>query len=809
MAFGQGAPLIKLSVEGKAAPLEPVSVVVPRAGLLRVLDGQGQVYIEQPVADTLQFLAGGALGNQLVVLLDAQDRMLAHQPIRVEAQTEIRDASGRYEDLLSVLYHSMTGWNGKEAEIVRYNGRFYHFFVRWLRDHVHTLKGMKYFYPELKSGISLYADSQREDGMIWDNVNRRFQEKTWWDRRFRYGGFIRDAEHGRLEFRRIPVENDVEYLFIEGLYYTWKATGDDAWMQAQLDNALSALHYATTDPYRWSDKYQMLKRGFTIDTWDFQSTEDANRVGGDVMVVKLDTTRFGIMFGDNTGMAAACGYLSEMLQHAGQAEEAARVARLGAALQARVDSLAWNGRFYTHHVPEDPDVERDLGVDQSTQVSLSNAYSLNRNLDQEQRKAILETYQRIRQEMPASSPGEWYTIYPPFERGFGVGDHSEKWEYMNGGVTSIVAGELAHGAFQNGYEAYGVDILDRVAQLAQRTGGYLHCAYRGAMPEPPVRNFQPLPMGSVYNTSHPGNARVDCMPITARRVDGQRTFNGVPFLISGQSDNCLRISQANRTVDLPVGEKAAALYFLQTGSSGRYTGEIALHYTDGTVFTDYITRAKTGNWWFEAAERRKDPICKKAWRSNNEGHFVAYYNYGLDNPHPEKRIEKIRFTGTDDGREWLVKAVTLSDAPVYFAPGIVSRGIPDNWGAAAVVYALLEGLAGVKDKGVAMDTVEIAPRWVAAGEAEVEAVVHLPASDAYAAYHFKHNKPEARLELTATGNALQRRYRVLLPEGYERAEVSKDGKAYPYQTERMEAARYAVFDSAGGGVESFSLRLIR
>lgn len=106
-----------------------------------------------------------------------------------------------------------------------------------------------------------------------------------------------------------------------------------------------------------------------------------------------------------------------------------------------------------------------------------------------------------------------------------------------------------------------------------------------------------------------------------------------------------------------------------------------------------------------------------------------------------------------------------------------------------------------------MDTVEIAPRWVAAGKAE--AVVHLPASDAYVAYHFKHKKLEASLELTATGNALQRRYRVLLPEGYEKAEVSKGGKAYPCKMERIEAARYAVFDSAGGGVESFRLRLIR
>jgi hypothetical protein len=60
---------------------------------------------------------------------------------------------------------------------------------------------------------------------------------------------------------------------------------------------------------------------------------------------------------------------------------------------------------------------------------------------------------------------------------------------MNGGVTSIVAGELAHGAFMHGYEVYGIDILTRMLTLSNKTRGYLHCTYRGEMPELPERNF--------------------------------------------------------------------------------------------------------------------------------------------------------------------------------------------------------------------------------------------------------------------------------------------------------------------------------
>lgn len=132
---------------------------------------------------------------------------------------------------------------------------------------------MKYFSPELKDGIDLYRQSQREDGMIWDNVYPRDGRPNYWDVRFTEGNFIRPFADGSSEFKRIPVEADVEYLFVEGLYYTWKATDDDGWMAASLDTAIRALEYSLTSPYRWSEKYQLIKRGYTIDTWDFQSEE--------------------------------------------------------------------------------------------------------------------------------------------------------------------------------------------------------------------------------------------------------------------------------------------------------------------------------------------------------------------------------------------------------------------------------------------------------------------------------------------------------------------------------------------------------
>ncbi len=375
-----------------AAPLERLTLLGAEGGMVSVRDGMGREYVRVPAQAQLTFTVGGATGYHQVTLEDSAGQVKERLVFRVVAETRIADAGGEFADLLQMLYYTMV--TGREAHCVRYCGRLYHYFVPWLRDHVHTMKGMKYFANRLKDGIDLYRDSQREDGMIWDNHHRKTPPtpaRDHWGARFYYGDFYRDFDDYSHIFTRIPVENDVEYLFVEGLYYTWKAVGDDGWMAASLDAAKRALDYSVTSPYRWSQKYGLLKRGHTIDTWDFQNDEDclAEFAGWpDPMAIHPDKTRFGIMFGDNTGYAAACGYLAEMLERVGRADEAAVYRRRGAEILQRLNEISWNGRFFTHHVPEDPAVVRDLGVDETTQVSLSNAYSLNRGLLHEQCVAI-------------------------------------------------------------------------------------------------------------------------------------------------------------------------------------------------------------------------------------------------------------------------------------------------------------------------------------------------------------------------------------------------------------------------------------
>ena len=792
------------------APLQSVTVRGASSGTFVVTDGDGVEYLHAPATDPFEFRTGAALGRHTIQLLQEGDRLTASASFELDCRTGIKDEGGRFSRLLDQLRWTMETWEHDSPWFVgRFNDRVYHYFVGWLRDNTHSTKGMKYFYGNLHEAVDLYADTQRPDGMIFDNIYRRTPEYSYWDWILKDGNFILPSRDMLWEMKRQPVEADVEFLFLEAIYFAWKASGDDAWMAAKLDNAINAVHYCTHDPYRWSTRYKLIKRGYTIDTWDFVPKED--QINGQNQVVDLTHTRYGIMFGDNTGLIAGCRYLAEMLEHVGRKSEAAEQQRLADELQQRLDALAWNGRFYRHHVPEDPTIVRDLGVDEATQVSLSNSYSLNRGIKHEQAVAILKTYQEIRRTMPATSPGEFYAIYPPFKRGFNA--ENGLWEYMNGGVLSLVAGELAHGAFEHGFEDYGVDILLREKEVAERHAGYLPVTLRGKASVEPKRSFETLSLKGLANAdtgaggpgvvgwiNEPGND-------LAGMPTGRQTFEGVPFDILDPAANerrvCLGFSFEmgySSKAKLLVGKKAASVYLLHARARQSEVGQLRLQYADGSTHSEIIDTQNIGNWW----EPVDAPRARVAWRGPNQKFGnLGVYVAGFDNPHPDVVIESLEFEAFDNGAKWMVLGVTLSDAPVYFAPkSDVSFGIPDIWGAAAVVYALVEGLVGVKDIGVTFDPVQISPRWTAAGVLSAQASIRYPASRGYVHYDYRYEPATKTLRLDLTGNARRIQLSILLPQGMTGGKVALDGRDREARTSTIENSHYLQLEVQGRGVHS-------
>lgn len=783
-------------------PLEQITVSGAQAAAFSVTDGRGRRYAAGPIQGEFTFAVGGALGYHTIQTEDAAGQPAERLQFLVDAQTELVDAGGQYQELLDMLYLTMA--NNPEDHTIRFQNRLYYVLIPWLRDHVHTLKAMKYFTGRLYDGIDLYRDSQREDGMIWDNCHPRkppFPGPDHWSVRFDYGGFFRLFDDCTNEFTRIPVENDVEYLFLEGLYYTWKATGDDAWMASSLPAARKALEYSATSPYRWSQKYGLLKRGHTIDTWDFQNEEDclSDIVGWpDPMAILPEKTRFGVMFGDNTGYAAGCQYMAEMLEHLGQSEEAAEYRQRVEQIMARLDQVSWNGRFFTHHVPEDPSVQRNLGVDETTQVSLSNAYALNRPIRHEQAVAIIHTYQELKEHLPSGSPGEWFTIYPPFPKGYG--GHNGLWQYMNASVTPIVAGELAHGAFQHGFETYGADILNRLMALGKQHGGVFHCSYTGAFPLPAERTLTPIPLSRDTKESLP----VPLAEAIAARplpTDPAETA-GIPFVLpEGASAICLGPG-GTREVVIPHQCKAGAVYFLHTANRlepSRPLGTITLEYQDGSAATQYVINGREVLPWSHWEYWEPDAPARAIWRHPHPQHLNMQMTvYGLDNPHPEKDIVAIRLAaaqGLPSSAGWFVLALTASDGPVSFRANPISYGIPDSWGAAAVVYALVEGLAGVVDGGVTFDKVTLSPRWPAARVDQAQVTIRYPASTGYVSYQYQHQPEQKKIALILTGSGEQCEGHVLLPpEAVELTSLTVNGQDQPVRLEQVETSRYARVD---------------
>jgi hypothetical protein len=799
-------------------PLDVVTITTTEPGYFFIRDGRFRMYRKgDGKVNSITFRVGGALGNHFCELRNNNGDRIDSIYFPVNCQTEIVDSSGIYKELLSTLYWSMIGEFG-ETSAYRINGKIYKVFVGWLRDHTHTMKAMKYFNPNLKDGFDLYADYQREDGMIWDNIYARTKEPNWWDSVLEKDNFIKKIEGGTYELKRQPVEADVEYLFVQCLYESWKATGDNAWMRKNLDPALKAIKYITTDKYRWSNKYQLVKRAFTIDTWDFKHEFDNLVTDGANMMIN-EKTDFGIMFGDNNGLISAYRMLAEMLMASGRRDDGNYYNQEARNLQERLDKLTWNGRHYVHFVPEDPQffTKRNIGKTKTEeQISLSNAYALNRGISHLQALGILNEYQKIRGEMPKTSVAEWYNIYPPFESGFQK--DGEMWEYMNGGVSTIVAGELAHGAFQNGYETYGVDILNRVLNLARKHDNYLHGTYKGKLPENKTGNFTTISLAKAANADFAGKGSQgipgwngDGEGNDASEIPlGQHLFLNIPFQITDPLDNggkgAIVLSDDMEkdyqiSTAVILSRKTTTIYLLHARSKGDIIGMVALRYDDGSTFTEYIHGDKIDNWWFP----QDKPNFKVAWSGKNKkSPFVGLGITQIVNPNPDKKIEAIELFGMKNSKSrWLIAGLTLGDSVIDVKSKDTSKddlsfGIPDRWGAAAVTYSLLEGLAGIKDTATMFEKVKISPRWEATGEKEVAVTVKYEASGGYITYQYKFSGNKLTINFTGTGTISD--WEILLPTNKKPTALKTNGNTKPLITNKIENSDYLIFSVDNLGI---------
>ncbi len=321
----------------------------------------------------------------------------------------------------------------------------------WIRDHSDMMRAFRHFERDLTSAVGHFGATQAANGRIFDYFTTH-PEKLPCER------------ENWVKYVRVPVEADVEYRFVKAVWLAWQASGDDAWMQQMLPSMERALKYILSHPWYWDRRLGLVKRPYTIDTWDFAYTAGRH----EWLQFQIDDDTFwGIMHGDNSGYYQAFRIMADLHRRFGDEVRAADWEEQAASLRDRLNQTCWNGRFYSHFVKLTPvDVP---GVDETEQLSLSNPMDINRGVaTHEQAISILREYVRRREEGQAFA--EWFSIDPPFPDGVFGDARLVRGAYCNGGIMPLVGGELARAAFEHGFESYGADILRRYFTLVSESG---------------------------------------------------------------------------------------------------------------------------------------------------------------------------------------------------------------------------------------------------------------------------------------------------------------------------------------------------
>ena len=337
----------------------------------------------------------------------------------------------------------------------------------WIRDHVHVMKAMRHWEYDLKSFLDFIIETQREDGQYYEMI-KQLDDKHW--------SFVNEDCYvmypkDNLALIRLELEADIEYLVVEGAVYLYKTTGDDEWLKKVLPKLEKGIDYITSDKKRWDEEHGLVKRPFTIDTWDFTPLPDSStnrRIDPD--------SPMSIMHGDNSGVFQAMHQLAWLNRRLGNEEKAKEWEARAAILKENIFKYLWNGKFFIHQLHLN-----HQGIDdkERERLSLSNTYDINRGVTNvEESRAIIEEYMARRERTDCFA--EWFSIDPPYP----TFSHFKRGRYVNGAISPFTAGELAKAAFNNGYEEYGWDIVSRFMKLIERDGTAYFLYYPDSTPQP-------------------------------------------------------------------------------------------------------------------------------------------------------------------------------------------------------------------------------------------------------------------------------------------------------------------------------------
>lgn len=116
----------------------------------------------------------------------------------------------------------------------------------------------------------------------------------------------------------------------------------------------------------------------------------------------------------------------------------------------------------------------------------------------------------------------------------------------------------------------------------------------------------------------------------------------------------------------------------------------------------------------------------------------------------------------------------------------------DGWGSSAMLYALVEGLAGVQDKDKLFRRVRICPKWITAGVEKAEVKIDYKSSGAYVKYDYHHTTDSVILNLSGSYEYIQ--FSLPVPSNYEAGDLTIKGKKKKYIIATINQSNYLIAD---------------
>jgi hypothetical protein len=412
-----------------------------------VADPDQKVYLEQDVAltanrGTLTFPATGPLGNHYIYLWwPGEARYSSYVNFRLDAETQVetgdRDFDSLYEFSRDAMRLGRRDYQTPRGRFVGYiSADTNHFDGIWLRDWIYSLPGYRNWENEMLCGLDRFLEAQSPEGMVPDGIERN--GRTW----------------------RVGLESDVEYIVVLGVWQSWQATGDNAWLRRALPKLEKALAYIQSDPKHWDPEHRLVKRQHSCDTWDYDIDGASDSGAG----------RHVIAVCDQSGYYQAFLAMSHMYRSLGNSEAAEKWHREAAQYRERAVKLLWDGTKFQHHVHLDKIDHGDF--DETQQLAMGNTWAVTRGLaSRDQAMSVIDEYRRRQKVTGDAYP--WWSLQPgyPDRLGYWREPFRLQGRYANGGLMPWVGGELCRAALRNGREEYGLELLRQYSDHLRRTGG--------------------------------------------------------------------------------------------------------------------------------------------------------------------------------------------------------------------------------------------------------------------------------------------------------------------------------------------------